>query len=49
MVLCDLMDKLEELDRKTISPHLPPPVLADDEKSMIHVVHDASTFFANAD
>ena len=29
------MDKLEELDKKTVSPHLPPPVLAENEKAMI--------------
>ena len=46
---CELMDKLEESDKKTISPHLPPPVLADNEKSMIRVIHDEFTFYSNAD
>ena len=45
----ELMDKLEEFDKKTISPHLPPPVLAENEQSMIRVVHDESTFYSNAD
>lgn len=45
----ELMDKLEELDKKTISPHLPPQVLAENEKAMIRVVHDESTFYSVAD
>ena len=45
---CELMDKLEELDKKTISPHLPRPVLAENEKAMIRVVHNESTFYSNA-
>ena len=40
---------MEELDKKTTSPHLPPPVLANNEKSMIRVVDDESTFYSNAD
>ena len=43
------MNKLEKLDQSTVSPHLSPPVLADGEKLKIHVVHDESTLYSNAD
>ncbi len=44
-----LLETLDELDKKTIVPNGPPPQLQEGEKPHIRVVHDESTFYANAD
>ena len=43
------LEKFQELDAKTIIPDCPPPELEEGEKAFIRVVHDESTFYANAD
>ena len=42
------LDKLAELDRRTITSDGIRPELEDGEKPLIRVVHDESTFYANA-
>lgn len=41
--------QLADLDRKTITPDGPAPELTEDERPIIRVVHDESTYYANCD
>ncbi len=43
------LDTLAQYDEMTISPYIPTPVLPSGSKALIRVVHDESTFYANAD
>ena len=43
------MSKLAELDKKTISCDGPAPQLPDGERSIIRIVHNESTYYANCD
>ena len=45
----EFLDRLQELDRKTIMSDGMCPELEEGEKPLIRVVHDESTFYANAD
>ena len=45
----NFLDKLQDLDEITVVPGKPLPSVCDDEKPLIRVVHDESTFYANAD
>lgn len=45
----EFLERLEELDSKTIIPGRPLPQLQHAEKLLLRVVHDDSTFYANAD
>ena len=43
------LEQLSELDKKTTTPDQPSPQLEDGEKPLLRIVHDESTFYANAD
>ena len=45
----DFLDKLAKFDETTITPSQLSPCVADGERRYIRVVHDESTFYANAD
>ena len=43
------ISQLAEMDKITICKNNPSPILATDQKPLIRVVHDKSTFYANCD
>ena len=43
------MDALEDFDKLTVEPGKPLPYLDPGQKHLLRVVHDESTFYANAD
>ena len=45
----EFLEKLAKLDETTITPAQPSPCVEDGKQRHIRVVHDESTFYANAD
>ena len=45
----EFLAKMSELDARSISPFLTPPTPVGQEKPLIRVMHDESTFYSSAD